>query len=140
MGLTRREVREKVDEIIDFSELGDFIDRPIRMYSSGMMARLGFSVVAHLDPEILLIDEVLGVGDIRFQKKCLDKMMTFKDSGVTMVIVTHSVASVINICDRAMWIEDHRVKMLGDPTDIVVRYSDASGVPIDLSAINKAKL
>ena len=140
MGLTRREVRSKVDEIVDFSELGDFIDRPIRMYSSGMMARLGFSVVAHLDPEILLIDEVLGVGDIRFQKKCLDKMMTFKDSGVTMVIVTHSVASVINICDRAMWIEDHRVKMIGDPTEIVVRYSDASGVPIDLGAVNKAKL
>jgi lipopolysaccharide transport system ATP-binding protein len=140
MGLTRREVRRKMDEIIDFAELEEFIDRPIRVYSSGMMARLGFAVVAHLDPEILLIDEILGVGDIRFQKKCLDKMMEFKESGVTMVLVTHSVASVTNICDRAMWIEDHRVKMLGDPSDIVERYCNASGVPVDLSAVNKAKL
>lgn len=140
MGLTRREIRRKMDEIIEFSELGDFVNRPIRVYSSGMLARLGFSVVAHLDPEILLIDEVLGVGDIRFQKKCLDKMMTFKDSGVTMVLVTHSVASVINICDRAMWIDNHRVRMLGDPTEIVEAYCQAANVPINTNAVNKASL
>lgn len=140
MGLSRREVWRKMDEIIEFSELGDFIDRPIRVYSSGMLARLGFAVVAHLDPEILLIDEVLGVGDIRFQKKCLDKMMSFRESGVTIVLVTHSVASVTNICDRALWIEDHRIKMLGDPTEIVESYCNASGVPVDLGAVNKARL
>ncbi|GAB4376741.1 MAG: hypothetical protein Kow00121_24390 [Elainellaceae cyanobacterium] len=140
LGLTRREVMQKMDEIIEFSELGEFIDRPIRVYSSGMLARLGFSVVAHLDPEILLIDEVLGVGDIRFQRKCLNKMMSFRDSGITMVLVTHSVASVVNICDRAMWIEDHMVKMIGDPSEIVEAYCNASGVPIDLSTINKATL
>lgn len=140
MGLTRKEIRRKMDEIVEFSELGDFVNRPIRVYSSGMLARLGFSVIAHLDPEILLIDEVLGVGDIRFQKKCLDKMMTFKDSGVTMVLVTHSVASVINICDRAMWIENHQVRMMGDPTEVVEAYCAASNVTIDTGAVNKAAL
>lgn len=140
MGLTRKEIRRKMDEIVEFSELGDFVNRPIRVYSSGMLARLGFSVIAHLDPEILLIDEVLGVGDIRFQKKCLDKMMTFKDSGVTMVLVTHSVASVMNICDRAMWIENHQVKMMGNPTEVVEAYCAASNVTINPEAVNKAAL
>lgn len=140
LGLTRREIRLKMEEIIEFSELGDFVNRPVRVYSSGMMARLGFSVIAHLDPEILLIDEVLGVGDIRFQKKCLDKMMSFKDSGVTMVLVTHSVASVMNICDRAMWIEDHRIQMIGNPTEVVEAYCEAVNVPINTDAVNKAAL
>lgn len=137
MGLTRREVMRKMDEIIDFSELGDFVDRPIRVYSSGMLARLGFSVVAHLDPEILLIDEVLGVGDIKFQKKCQQKMMSFKESNVTIVLVTHSIGSIVSLCDRAMWIDDHRVKMIGDPTDIAESYCKAADVEVDLS--NKSK-
>jgi lipopolysaccharide transport system ATP-binding protein len=135
MGLTRREVQSKLEEIIEFSELGEFIDRPIRVYSSGMLARLGFSVVAHLDPEILLIDEVLGVGDIRFQQKCLQKMLTFKESGVTIVLVTHSIASIIELCDRAMWIENHAIKMIGEPREIAVKYSKASGVDLGLDAI-----
>lgn len=140
LGLTRREIRRKMDEIVDFSELGDFINRPVRMYSSGMMARLGFSVVAHLDPELLLIDEVLGVGDIRFQRKCVEKMQSFRESGVTMVLVTHSVASVMNICDRAMWIDNHRIRMMGDPSEVVEAYCEASGSPINLNAVNKAAL
>lgn len=140
MGLTRREVLGKMEEIIEFSELGEFVDRPIRVYSSGMLARLGFSVVAHLDPEILLIDEVLGVGDIRFQQKCLNKMMGFRESGVTMVLVTHSVASVVNICDRAMWIDNHVVRKIGDPMEVVEEYCEASGVPINLNVVNKAAL
>lgn len=140
MGLTRREIWKKMDEIIEFSELGEFIDRPVRVYSSGMMARLGFSVVAHLEPEILLIDEILGVGDVRFQQKCMQKMMSFKESGTTMVIVTHSVASVVNICDRAMWIENHVVKMIGDPVEVVEGYCRALGVPTNLDALNKATL
>ncbi|NJR40179.1 MAG: ABC transporter ATP-binding protein [Leptolyngbyaceae cyanobacterium CSU_1_4] len=135
MGLTRRQVQSKLEEIIEFSELGEFIDRPIRVYSSGMLARLGFSVVAHLDPEILLIDEVLGVGDIRFQQKCLQKMLEFKESGVTIVLVTHSIASIIELCDRAMWIENHVIKMIGEPREIAVKYSKASGVDLGLDAI-----
>jgi lipopolysaccharide transport system ATP-binding protein len=134
MGLTRREVRGKMDEIIEFSELGEFIDRPIRTYSSGMMTRLGFSVVAHLDPEILLIDEVLGVGDIKFQKKCQQKMLTFKEGQVTMVLVTHSIGSIVDLCDRAMWIQNHTVKMIGDPLEIAIEYCKDAGVEMDLSS------
>ena len=122
LGLTRSEVSRKMDEIIGFSELGDFVNQPIRTYSSGMLARLGFSVIAHLDPEILLIDEILAVGDMEFQKKCLDKMMGFKKIGVTMVFVSHSKVDVERICDRVMWIENHTVKMLGKPKEIVASY------------------
>ncbi len=119
MGLGKRQVRGKLDQIIEFSELGNFIDQPIRVYSSGMLARLGFSVVAHLDPEILLIDEIMAVGDIEFQKKCAGKMMEFKRKGVTMVFVSHSAGDIERICDRVMWIEDHTIKMLG-PTGYVL--------------------
>ncbi|MFQ5442502.1 MAG: ABC transporter ATP-binding protein [Thermodesulfobacteriota bacterium] len=124
MGLTKAEVLRKMEEIIDFSELGRFIEQPIRTYSSGMYARLGFSVVAHLDPEILLIDEVLAVGDMDFQEKCLKKMLGFKERGVTMVLVTHSMGNVTGICDRAMWIEDHRVRMMGGPEEVTGGYTN----------------
>lgn len=123
LGLTREEVLKKMDEIIGFSEINDFIYQPIRVYSSGMLARLGFSVVAHLDPEILLIDEILAVGDSEFQKKCLDKMIGFKKSGVTMVFVSHSMEDVKRICDRVMWIEEHKVKMVGEPKVVAESYN-----------------
>lgn len=122
LGLNKSEVLKKMGEIIEFSELGEFIDQPLRVYSSGMLARLGFAVVAHLDPEILLIDEVLAVGDMEFQKKCLDKMMGFKKSGVTIVFVSHSMLDVERICDRVMWIEDHCVKMTGKPKEVIAGY------------------
>ncbi|MBI4641033.1 MAG: ABC transporter ATP-binding protein [Candidatus Tectomicrobia bacterium] len=123
LGLTRSEVSKKMDEIMEFSELGDFIDQPVRVYSSGMLARLGFSVIAHLDPEIFLIDEILAVGDMEFQKKCLEKMMSFKKSRVTMIFVSHSIEDIVRICDRAMWIDNHTVKMIGEPDDVVMSYS-----------------
>jgi lipopolysaccharide transport system ATP-binding protein len=110
-------------EIVEFSELGDFIDQPIRVYSSGMLARLGFSVVSCLDPEILLIDEILAVGDMEFQKKCIDKMTGFKKSGVTIVFVSHAMANVEMICDRVMWIDNHSIRMAGTPKDVVLNYS-----------------
>lgn len=122
MGLSRGEVARKIEEIIEFSELGNFVDQPVRVYSSGMLARLGFSVVAHLDPEILLIDEVLAVGDMDFQKKCLDTMMNFKRKGVTMVFVSHSMMDVERLCDRAAWIDNHTVKLLGNTRDVISRY------------------
>jgi lipopolysaccharide transport system ATP-binding protein len=123
LGLTKAEVSKKLDEIIEFSELAEFIDQPIRVFSSGMLARLGFSVVAHLDPEILLIDEILVVGDMEFQKKCIDKMMGFKKCGVTIVFVSHSMSDVKRICDRVAWIDDHTIKIVGNPTDVVSVYS-----------------
>jgi lipopolysaccharide transport system ATP-binding protein len=88
-----------------------------------MVARLGFSVIAHLDPEILLIDEILAVGDVEFQKKCIRKMMSFKDREVTMIFVSHSMPDVIQICDRVLWIENHGVKMIGKPQEVVGLYA-----------------
>lgn len=126
MGLTRAKVFKKMDAIIEFSELGEFINQPVRVYSSGMLARLGFSVVAHLDPEILLIDEVLAVGDMNFQKKCLDKMMVFKRNGVTIVFVSHSMEDIKRICDRVMWIENHSIKMMGEPGVVSAKYARQS--------------
>lgn len=123
LGLTRAQILRKLDEIIEFSELGEFIDQPIRVYSSGMLARLGFSVVAHLDPDILLIDEILAVGDAEFQKKCMDKMMTFKKSGVTIIFVSHSMEDVKKICDRTLWIENHSAKMIGKTDNIIKQYT-----------------
>ncbi|MBI3601152.1 MAG: ABC transporter ATP-binding protein [Nitrospinae bacterium] len=123
MGLTRAEVMKKIDEIIEFSELGEFIEQPIRTYSSGMLARLGFSVVAHLDPDILLIDEILAVGDMDFQKKCLDKMTGFKNNGVTIVFVSHSMGDVERICDRVIWIDNHVIKTIGNPSNVIQEYT-----------------
>jgi len=122
LGLTRAEVLKKINEIIEFSELEEFIDQPIRVYSSGMLARLGFSVVSCLDPEILLIDEILAVGDMEFQKKCIDKMMGFKKDGVTMVFVSHAMANVEMICDRAIWIDGGEIREEGEPEKIVEDY------------------
>ncbi len=123
LGLTRAEVLRKLDEIIEFSELGEFIDQPIRVYSSGMLARLGFSVVAHLDPDILLIDEILAVGDLEFQKKCIDKMIGFKKSGITMILVSHSMSDITRICDRTLWIENHSAKMIGKTEKVIIQYT-----------------
>lgn len=123
LGLTKREVLKKIDEIIEFSEISDFIDQPIRTYSSGMLARLGFSVIIHLDSEILLVDEVLAVGDMQFQKKCFEKMLDFKKNGVTIILVSHSIEDIKRICDRVMWIEKHTVKMLDEPDKVIASYS-----------------
>jgi lipopolysaccharide transport system ATP-binding protein len=114
MGLTRKDVARRMEEIIDFSELQEFIDQPIRVYSSGMLARLGFSVIAHLDPDILLVDEILAVGDLDFQKKCFAKMEEFKQKGITIIFVSHSMVNVERICDRAIWVENHSLKMIGN--------------------------
>ena len=113
-----------MQEIIDFSELGDFIDHPVRTYSSGMYARLGFSVIAHLEPEVLLVDEVLGVGDSGFQRKCAQKIDEFKKSGVTIILVTHSTADVRKVCDRAIWIDNHRIKMDGPSVEVADAYEE----------------
>ena len=123
LGLTRAKVLSKLDEIIEFSELGEFIDQPIRVYSNGMLARLGFAVVAHLDPDILLIDEILAVGDAEFQKKCIDKMMGFKKSEVTIVFVSHSMPDVERICDRVAWIDNHTIRIIGSTDAVVFSYA-----------------
>jgi lipopolysaccharide transport system ATP-binding protein len=102
LGMRKKEILKEIDKIIDFSELREFIDQPIRTYSSGMIARLGFSIAVHLNHEILLIDEILSVGDISFQKKCIDKILNFKKNGVTILLATHNLKDLVELCDRAM--------------------------------------
>ncbi|HCG2923528.1 TPA: ABC transporter ATP-binding protein, partial [Klebsiella pneumoniae] len=113
LGLRRKEVQQRMDRIIEFSELGDFIDEPIRVYSSGMLAKLGFSVISQVEPDILIIDEVLAVGDISFQAKCIQTIRDFKNKGVTILFVSHNMSDVEKICDRVVWIENHKLREIG---------------------------
>lgn len=124
LGMSKKEILSKIDEIIDFSELSEFIDQPIRMYSSGMMARLGFSIAIQTNPEILLIDEVLSVGDQNFQQKSADKIHEFKERGVTIVFVSHDIHTVEQICDKVIWIENHQIKMIGSTQDVIKAYKN----------------
>ncbi len=121
-GLTKKEIDARLDQIIEFSELKDFIDNPVRTYSSGMYMRLAFSVAINVDADILLIDEILSVGDQHFQEKCFNKMRELKKEGKTMVFVTHSMESVKNLCDRAVWLYDGKVRMDGNTDEVVKEY------------------
>ena len=121
-GLTREEINKRINQIIEFSELEEFIDNPIRTYSSGMYMRLAFSVAINVDAEILLIDEILAVGDQHFQEKCFEKLEELKNSDKTIVIVTHSLEAVKKICNRAIWIRDGKIEMDGKPSIIIERY------------------
>lgn len=121
-GLTRKEIDEKVDTIISFSELENYIENPVRTYSSGMYMRLAFSVAINVDADILLIDEILGVGDVSFQKKCFEKLKEIKNQGTTIVIVSHSMEQVQQICDRSIWIYDGKIKEDGNPYIVGQHY------------------
>ena len=123
-GLTKREIDARLDDIIEFSELEEFIASPVRTYSSGMYMRLAFSVAINVDADILLIDEILAVGDARFQAKCFNKMLELKKSGITIVIVSHDLGSIERLCNRAIWIENGKIKDEGIPHDIVAEYLD----------------
>jgi len=122
LGLTKREVADRFDEIVEFAELKEFIDAPVKTYSSGMYMRLGFAVAIHVDPEVLLVDEVLAVGDEGFTHKCLDKFAEFKRRGKTILLVTHSLGMVERFCDEALWLDAGRIKGSGDPKRIVGAY------------------
>jgi len=125
LGLTRRQVLARMDEIIAFSELEQFLDQPIRTYSSGMVARLGFSVAAHLDPGILLIDEVLAVGDIHFRAKCRDKIGEFKRRQVTICLASHSREEIQRLCDRVIWLQGGKIVEVGEPKLVLARYEES---------------
>jgi len=125
LGLSRREIDERFDRIVDFSGIGDFIDQPVKTYSSGMYVRLGFAVAVHVDPEILLIDEVLAVGDEEFSQKCIAKIQEMKYRGVTLVFVTHQLDQVRNLCDRALWLDHGEASAIGDPARVVDDYLQA---------------
>jgi lipopolysaccharide transport system ATP-binding protein len=122
LGMTKKEVDRKFDEIVDFSGVEKFIDTPVKRYSSGMSVRLAFSVAAHLEPEILLVDEVLAVGDVGFQAKCLGKMKDVAQAGRTILFVSHNMGAITNLCTSAIWIDDGKIAALGDVRSTIDSY------------------
>jgi lipopolysaccharide transport system ATP-binding protein len=128
LGMTRRAVEAALPSIIEYSELGQFIDTPISTYSIGMRARLGFSVVAHLDPDILLLDEVLGVGDGHFRAKCEHTLRSFKERGKTLFLVTHTLGGVSDLCERTLWIDGGRLRASGPTREVLPLYEKDLGV------------
>lgn len=121
-GLTKKEIDSRLEDIIEFSELKDFIDSPVRTYSSGMYMRLAFSVAINVDADILLIDEILSVGDEHFQNKCFEKMLELKKQGKTMVFVTHSLGTVKDFCDRSVWLSNGEIRMDGNSEEVIEEY------------------
>lgn len=122
LGMSKKEIDRKYDEIVDFSGVEKFIDQPVKNYSSGMYVRLGFSVAISVEPEILVVDEVLAVGDAEFQAKCLNKFKDFRSEGRTVIMVTHSMEAVKEMCDQAAWIEKGNLKSVGDANTTVNEY------------------
>jgi lipopolysaccharide transport system ATP-binding protein len=125
LGMTKAEITGKLDEIIDFSGVERFIDTPVKRYSSGMMVRLGFAVAAHLEPEILIVDEVLAVGDAEFQKKCFDRMGSLSAGGRTILLVSHHIPAVVDLCGRAVWLAEGGVRDVGTAAHIAASYLEA---------------
>ncbi len=127
LGMSGKEVRERFDDIVTFAELWDFIDTPVKRYSSGMYVRLGFAVAVHSNPEILLVDEVLSVGDAQFQEKCLARMHEFQSQGVTIVVVSHDMGLVEKFCHRALLMENGHLVDEGAPKTLISRYLEMVG-------------
>lgn len=127
LGMARQEIEERFDAIVDFSGVGEFIDQPVKNYSSGMYVRLGFSVAIHVNPDVLLVDEVLAVGDESFQAKCAEKFVELRESGRTVVIVSHSLGSLEKMCDSLVWLQHGEVRSVGDPESVITKYR-SSGV------------
>lgn len=122
MGLTRAEIRRRFADIVEFAEVGDFIDEPVKYYSSGMQARLAFAVAARVEPDILLIDEALAVGDQAFREKCMSFLRQFRERGGTLLIVSHDLDSVRDLCSRAVWLDHGRVRMSGEAREVIEAY------------------
>jgi ABC-type polysaccharide/polyol phosphate transport system ATPase subunit len=121
-GLSRKQMDRQLNQIIEYAELGDFIDTPVKHYSSGMYVRLGFAVAIHTAPDLLMVDEVLAVGDATFQRKCLTSIQRFRDNNGTLLLVSHDLSVIQSICRRAIWLEDGRIQADGHPTDVVMAY------------------
>ena len=123
-GMSTRQIDERLESIVDFAELHQFIDTPVKHYSSGMYVRLGFAVAIHTDPKLLLVDEVLAVGDAHFQAKCMDAIQHFRDGGGTLLLVSHDLGSIATICNRALWFEQGEIRADGTPTDVIMQYKN----------------
>ena len=122
LGMAKQEIVKKFDSIVDFSGVSEFIDQPVKNYSSGMYVRLGFSVAIHVDPDILLVDEVLAVGDETFQQKCADKFVEFRREGKTVIIVSHALGTMMTMCDRLAWLSHGELQTVGNPESVVAEY------------------
>jgi lipopolysaccharide transport system ATP-binding protein len=125
LGMSRTEVRRKFDEIVDFAEVERFLDTPVKRYSSGMYVRLAFAVAAHLEPEILIVDEVLAVGDAAFQRKCLGKMSDVAQSGRTVILVSHNMAAIQQLCSRSLWLHDGTLRREGATEEVIAAYGES---------------
>nr|WP_245167206.1 ABC transporter ATP-binding protein [Curtobacterium flaccumfaciens] len=124
LGMSRKEVTRKFDDIVSFSGVGHFIDQPVKNYSSGMYVRLGFSVAVAVTPDVLVVDEVLAVGDATFQKRCRTKFKEMKDEGRTVILVSHSMSTVKDMCDEVAWLNEGELKMIGKTNDVVKAYNE----------------
>lgn len=125
LGHTRKEIDEKFDDIINFAEIGMFLEAPIRTYSSGMISRLGFAVATAWQPDILILDEVLSVGDVAFQEKCINRMRAFRQEGSTVLIVSHSIEQIRSICRRALWLDRGEIQVMGEADEVCDIYQKA---------------
>ena len=125
LGYSHNEIESKLEEIITFAGLGNFIEAPLRTYSSGMQSRLGFAVATAWQPDILILDEVLSVGDVGFQEKCINRMINFRDSGATVLMVSHSISQIRDVCQRAMWLDHGKIQQLGTAEEICNSYQKA---------------
>ena len=125
LGFSNHEMEEKLERIVDFAELREFIDSPLRTYSSGMAARLGFSIATDVEPEVLIVDEALAVGDEGFQRKCEDRMRGFRDRGATVLLVTHAMRTVRSICNRAVWIDKGELRAVGAADEVVAQFEQS---------------
>lgn len=128
-GLTKKEIEKKIPDILAFSEIGDFIDVPVRTYSSGMYMRLAFSIAINVEAKILLIDEILAVGDEAFQEKCFQKIAKLKEDGMTIVIVSHALGQIVQFCDRAVWLKNGRIQADGKPLTVVAQFRGSAVLP-----------
>jgi lipopolysaccharide transport system ATP-binding protein len=122
LGLSKKQIERSIDEIIEFADIGEFIDSPVKVYSSGMYVRLGFAVAVTLDPEILIVDEIIAVGDEEFQRKCFDYLFELRRRGTTIVLVTHSLGLAADLCDNAIWLDHGKTRMVGDVRDVIDGY------------------
>lgn len=139
LGLTRRDIEQRFDRIVEFSGISEFLDQPVKTYSSGMYVRLGFAVAVHVDPDILIIDEVLSVGDEEFSARCVAKIQEMKYRGVTLIFVTHQLGQVRTLCDRALWLDHGQLEAIGDPTRVVDAYlQEVSGAVAPASAAEES--
>jgi ABC-2 type transport system ATP-binding protein len=127
LGFSHREMQEKYQQIVDFAEIGQFINAPIRTYSSGMYARLGFSVATASEPDVLIVDEVLSVGDEAFQKKCAERIETFRRNGAAILLVSHSMDAIAEMCQRAAWLDHGILKVIGEPAQVIRAYRERVG-------------